>query len=169
MLAVTKARDFDHALAVANDSEYGLTGAVYTNNREQIAQGPRAASSSAICTSTASAPAPWWARIRSAGSICRARIPKPAARIICCCSCRPNRSPKRFRDTVSVFGDPRAPMRRGPRSHNSRVDSERRGEGRAFRALFHFHPPIIASSFFSGIWIELLGWEIGLFGNYDKF
>lgn len=32
VLAVTKARDFDHALQLANDSEYGLTGAVFTNN-----------------------------------------------------------------------------------------------------------------------------------------
>jgi 1-pyrroline-5-carboxylate dehydrogenase len=36
VLAVTKARDFDHALELANDSEYGLTGAVFTNNREKI-------------------------------------------------------------------------------------------------------------------------------------
>ncbi len=36
VLAVTKARDFDHALELANDSEYGLTGAVYTNNKEKI-------------------------------------------------------------------------------------------------------------------------------------
>lgn len=32
VLAVTKARDFDHALQLANDSEYGLTGAVFTTN-----------------------------------------------------------------------------------------------------------------------------------------
>ena len=36
VLAVTKAKDFDHALQLANDSEYGLTGAVYTNNPERI-------------------------------------------------------------------------------------------------------------------------------------
>ncbi len=36
VLAVTKARDFEHALAMANDSEYGLTGAVYTNNAAKI-------------------------------------------------------------------------------------------------------------------------------------
>lgn len=36
VLAVAKARDFDHALELANDSEYGLTGAVYTDNREKI-------------------------------------------------------------------------------------------------------------------------------------
>ncbi len=35
VLAVTKARDFDHALELANDSEYGLTGAVFTTNREK--------------------------------------------------------------------------------------------------------------------------------------
>jgi 1-pyrroline-5-carboxylate dehydrogenase len=36
VLAVAKARDFDHAIELANDSEYGLTGAVYTQNREKI-------------------------------------------------------------------------------------------------------------------------------------
>jgi 1-pyrroline-5-carboxylate dehydrogenase len=36
VLAVTKARDFDHALELANDTQYGLTGAVYTQNREKI-------------------------------------------------------------------------------------------------------------------------------------
>jgi 1-pyrroline-5-carboxylate dehydrogenase len=38
VLAVAKARDFDHALELANDSEYGLTGAVYTDNKEKIAK-----------------------------------------------------------------------------------------------------------------------------------
>lgn len=36
VLAVTKARDFDHALELANATQYGLTGAVYTSNREKI-------------------------------------------------------------------------------------------------------------------------------------
>jgi len=36
VLAVTKARDFRHALELANDSEYGLTGAVYSNNPEHL-------------------------------------------------------------------------------------------------------------------------------------
>lgn len=38
VVAVTPARDFSHALALANDSEYGLTGAVYTRNPEKIAR-----------------------------------------------------------------------------------------------------------------------------------
>lgn len=38
VLAVTKARDFEHALELANDTEYGLTGAVYTRNRTKIRQ-----------------------------------------------------------------------------------------------------------------------------------
>jgi len=38
VLAVTKARDFHHALDLANDSEYGLTGAVYTTDRQNIEQ-----------------------------------------------------------------------------------------------------------------------------------
>jgi 1-pyrroline-5-carboxylate dehydrogenase len=36
VLAVTRARDFDHAIHLANDSEYGLTGAVYSRNPEVI-------------------------------------------------------------------------------------------------------------------------------------
>ena len=36
VLAVAKARYFDHALALANDSEYGLTGAIYSNNPDKI-------------------------------------------------------------------------------------------------------------------------------------
>jgi 1-pyrroline-5-carboxylate dehydrogenase len=35
-LAVARARDFDHALTLANDSEYGLTGAVYSKNPDKI-------------------------------------------------------------------------------------------------------------------------------------
>ena len=38
VLAVTKARDFDHALAMANDSQYGLTGAIYSNDAEHVAR-----------------------------------------------------------------------------------------------------------------------------------
>src|SRR5579872_611500 len=36
VLAVSKARDFDHALELANATEFGLTGAVYTKNPEKI-------------------------------------------------------------------------------------------------------------------------------------
>jgi 1-pyrroline-5-carboxylate dehydrogenase len=36
VLAVTKAKDFDHALQMANDSEFGLTGAVYSRNAKKI-------------------------------------------------------------------------------------------------------------------------------------
>jgi 1-pyrroline-5-carboxylate dehydrogenase len=38
VLAVSKARNFEHALELANDSQYGLTGAVYSNNPEHIRQ-----------------------------------------------------------------------------------------------------------------------------------
>ena len=36
VLAVTKAKNFDHALELANDSEYGLTGAVFSNNAAHL-------------------------------------------------------------------------------------------------------------------------------------
>ncbi|HZH33528.1 MAG TPA: L-glutamate gamma-semialdehyde dehydrogenase [Pyrinomonadaceae bacterium] len=36
VLAVIKARDFDHALEIANDTEFGLTGAVYTSSEEKL-------------------------------------------------------------------------------------------------------------------------------------
>jgi len=38
VLAVSKARDFEQAIEMANDSQYGLTGAVYSNNPEHIRQ-----------------------------------------------------------------------------------------------------------------------------------
>ncbi len=33
LLAIIKAKDYDHALQIANDTEYGLTGAVYSKNK----------------------------------------------------------------------------------------------------------------------------------------
>jgi 1-pyrroline-5-carboxylate dehydrogenase len=36
VLAVTKARDFEEALRIANNTEYGLTGAVYSTNRQKL-------------------------------------------------------------------------------------------------------------------------------------
>jgi 1-pyrroline-5-carboxylate dehydrogenase len=36
VLAVTKARDFEHALELANDSQYGLTGAVFSRTPEHL-------------------------------------------------------------------------------------------------------------------------------------
>src|SRR5277367_4883664 len=36
VLAVIKSKNFDHALEIANDTEFGLTGAVYANSQEKI-------------------------------------------------------------------------------------------------------------------------------------
>ncbi len=38
VLAVSRARDFEHALELANDSQYGLTGAVFSNHPEHLRQ-----------------------------------------------------------------------------------------------------------------------------------
>ena len=36
VLAFAKARDIDHAIEIANNTEYGLTGAIISNNRAHI-------------------------------------------------------------------------------------------------------------------------------------
>lgn len=36
VLAVIKAKDFDHALEIVNNTEYGLTGSVYSKNRKKL-------------------------------------------------------------------------------------------------------------------------------------
>jgi 1-pyrroline-5-carboxylate dehydrogenase len=36
VLAVIKSQSYDHALAIANDTDFGLTGAVYTTSRDRI-------------------------------------------------------------------------------------------------------------------------------------
>ncbi|MCA1593850.1 MAG: L-glutamate gamma-semialdehyde dehydrogenase [Acidobacteria bacterium] len=41
VLAVIRARDFDDALRIANDTEYGLTGAVYTNDHAKLERASR--------------------------------------------------------------------------------------------------------------------------------
>ncbi len=41
VLAITKAKDFTQAIAFANATEYGLTGAAYTRERDKIAQAKR--------------------------------------------------------------------------------------------------------------------------------
>ncbi len=38
VLTISRARDFSHALEMANDTEYGLTGAVYSRNPETVAR-----------------------------------------------------------------------------------------------------------------------------------
>lgn len=41
VLAAIKARDFDEGMMIANNTEYGLTGAVYSNNRKKLARAER--------------------------------------------------------------------------------------------------------------------------------
>jgi 1-pyrroline-5-carboxylate dehydrogenase len=41
VLAVIKSRNFEHALEIANDTEFGLTGAIYSTSREKIERGKR--------------------------------------------------------------------------------------------------------------------------------
>src|SRR5439155_9596169 len=41
VLAVIKSRNFEHGIEIANDTEFGLTGAVYTSSREKIEMAKR--------------------------------------------------------------------------------------------------------------------------------
>ncbi|GAB1371506.1 L-glutamate gamma-semialdehyde dehydrogenase [Candidatus Kapaibacterium sp.] len=41
VLAITKARDYDHALDIANSTIYGLTGAVYSKNEQKLERAKR--------------------------------------------------------------------------------------------------------------------------------
>jgi 1-pyrroline-5-carboxylate dehydrogenase len=41
VLAVIRADNFDHALEIANDTEYGLTGAIYSSDREKLNRATR--------------------------------------------------------------------------------------------------------------------------------
>lgn len=41
VLAVIKARDFDHAIEIANDTEFGLTGALYSGSTERLERARR--------------------------------------------------------------------------------------------------------------------------------
>ena len=41
VVALTKAKDFDEAIEIANNTDYGLTGAVISNNRDHIEQARR--------------------------------------------------------------------------------------------------------------------------------
>ncbi|HZQ43363.1 MAG TPA: L-glutamate gamma-semialdehyde dehydrogenase [Acidobacteriaceae bacterium] len=41
VLAVIRADNFDHALEIANDTEYGLTGAIYSGDREKLNRASR--------------------------------------------------------------------------------------------------------------------------------
>jgi 1-pyrroline-5-carboxylate dehydrogenase len=41
VLAVIKARDYDHALEIANNTEYGLTGSIYSLNEEKLERAGR--------------------------------------------------------------------------------------------------------------------------------
>jgi 1-pyrroline-5-carboxylate dehydrogenase len=41
VLAVLKAKDFDEALSIANNTDYGLTGAIYSKNRKKLKKGAK--------------------------------------------------------------------------------------------------------------------------------
>jgi len=41
VLSITRARGFEHALEIANDTEFGLAGSLFTNDRDRVEQARR--------------------------------------------------------------------------------------------------------------------------------
>jgi len=68
VLAIIKVESFEEGLKVANNTEYGLTGAIYTADRAKLDLA-RGSFTWAIFTSIANAPERWWAHTRLAASI----------------------------------------------------------------------------------------------------
>ncbi len=68
VLAMIKVADFEEGLKVANNTEYGLTGAFYSGSREALETARREFHVGNLYL-TANAPAQWWVRIPLADSI----------------------------------------------------------------------------------------------------
>jgi len=76
VLSIIRAADFDDALRIANSTEYGLTGAVFSQDRARLERARQEFNvgnlyfnlTSATCTSTANAPGRWSVCIPSADS-----------------------------------------------------------------------------------------------------
>jgi len=87
VLAIIKAKDFDHALAIANDTEFGSPAA--SGRRTKRRRKRRKENFTwGIFISIGRSPGRWSACIRSAVSICPERIRKPEEPTTCNFSCR---------------------------------------------------------------------------------
>ena len=94
VLAVAKARDFDHALDIANDSQYGLTGAIYSNDAAHVARAREEFFVGNMyinrkCTGAMVGAHPF------GGFNMSGTDSKAGDRIICSCSCKRSPSPRR--------------------------------------------------------------------------
>ena len=108
VLAVLRARDFDDALRIANDSDYALTGGVFSRTlAPQSAQRPaRSCWSATLYLNRGISGGPGRPPSRSAASKCRASAARPAAPITCSNSCFRGRSPS----TPCAAASPRTPV-----------------------------------------------------------
>src|SRR5216683_4484280 len=77
VLAVIKAKNYDQALEIANNTEFGLTGAVYSKNPEKIKKAEETFHVGNL-----------YLNRKCTGAMV-------GAKIICCCSCRGSRSRKK--------------------------------------------------------------------------
>ena len=127
VLAVTKARDFDHALELANDSEYGLTGAVFTKNPEKIKKARDQFFVGNLyinrkCTGAMVGAHPFGG-FNMSGTDSKAGGPDYLLQFL------QAKSIAREDFVIRCRIRSGTPMRRGLRHYNSRVESERRGDG----------------------------------------
>ena len=77
VLAVIRAENFDAALAIANNTDYGLTGAVYTRDRHKLEKAiGRILRGEPLFEPKVHGGA-WWAPTPSGALTCPERIPKP--------------------------------------------------------------------------------------------
>lgn len=86
------AKDFDQAIEYANATDYGLTGAVLTQNRHHIEQARRDFHVG-TCTSTAAVQRQSSATSHSVDSRCPAQTPKRVDRTTWHSTCRARRAP----------------------------------------------------------------------------
>ena len=127
VLAVIKARDFDDALAIANNTEFGLTGSLYTQRREEDRAGARGVLRRQPVLQPQEHRGDGRRASRSAASTCPAPTARPAAATTCCSSCRPRRcrassAEPRQRDSLGTGAVARKPAGERPAGIFARME-----------------------------------------------
>ena len=78
VLAIAKAKDWKEAIAMYNDTEFGLTGSYFSTDEDRIAEALETVHCGNLYIISQMHRRIWWVYIPLAASICRERIPKQA-------------------------------------------------------------------------------------------